>query len=58
MKKYYLFEVIDMINEFLALDDETLKKCGVNNDQWIAEDYWSGFEDAIDGLKLYLRKDE
>ena len=50
--------LVDMINAFLALDDETLKKYGVDDDHWIAEDYWNGFEDAIEGLKLYLMKED
>ena len=48
-------DIINMVNEFSELDDETLKKY-VDDELWLSQDYWEGFASAIVGLELYLRR--
>lgn len=47
---------IELIDKFYGLDDEKLKKYGIDDDHWIPEDYYAGFNDAIEGLKQYLKE--
>lgn len=56
-EKDVILMVINSLNNFTNFSDEDLKKIlGLNDDQWILEDYWAGFGDAIAGLKRYFEK--
>lgn len=54
--EYKISEIIEIINDFSNLDEKELEKLDIDDSHWIPEDYWSGFGDALTGLKRYLYK--
>lgn len=47
---------LELIKEFCDLDEKELKKYGVDEGEWIPEDFWAGFVAAIDGLVNFLKE--
>ena len=45
-----------LIKEFCDLDEKEPKKYGVDEGEWIPEDFWAGFVAAIDGLVNFLKE--